>query len=161
MHTEVTNLPNLSGYLRFGRDLPVVRFADRYNDLPSIGEAFTERRRLPHRIAPLPAPPSPSGSVEAAPSSAKPAKNGAPARKRSGKREANANAPELKLDLPMGASDPAPEDTNGEAPTDRDAPADGSPDNPATPLEIIAPHWDRTLRQHGRPGGRRRPAKPA
>ena len=161
MHTEVTNLPNLSGYLRFGRDLPVVRFADRYNDLPSIGEAFTERHRRPHRIAPLPAPPSPSGSVEADPSSAKPPKNGTPARKRSGKREANANAPELKLDLPMGASDPAPEDTNGEAPTDRDAPADGSPDNPATPLEIIAPHWDRTLRQHGRPGGRRRPAKPA
>src|SRR3546814_8910499 len=32
MHTEVTNLPNLSGYLRFGRDLPVVRFADKYND---------------------------------------------------------------------------------------------------------------------------------
>jgi type IV conjugative transfer system coupling protein TraD len=161
MHTEVTNLPNLSGYLRFGRDLPVVRFADKYNDLSSVGEAFTERRRPPHRIVPPPAPQPPSGSVEAAPSSANPARNGAPARKRSGKRGSDANAPELKLDLPTGASEPAREDTNGEAPTDRDAAADGSPDNPATPLEIIAPHWDRTLRQHGRPGGRRRPAKPA
>jgi type IV conjugative transfer system coupling protein TraD len=31
MHTEVTNLPNLCGYLRFGRNLPVVRFEDSYN----------------------------------------------------------------------------------------------------------------------------------
>src|SRR3546814_1216231 len=50
MHTEVTNLPNLSGYLRFGRDLPVVRFADKYNDVPSIVEAFAERSRPPRHI---------------------------------------------------------------------------------------------------------------
>ena len=42
MHTEVTNLPNLSGFLRFGLNLPVVRFADRYNDVPSIANAFVE-----------------------------------------------------------------------------------------------------------------------
>src|SRR3546814_11755041 len=36
MHTEVTKLPNLSGSLRFVRDLPVVRFADQYHDVPSI-----------------------------------------------------------------------------------------------------------------------------
>ena len=34
MHTEVTNLPNLQGFLRFGRNLPVVRFQDSYNRAP-------------------------------------------------------------------------------------------------------------------------------
>src|SRR3546814_5903440 len=47
MHTEVTNLPNLSGYLRFGRDLPVVRFADKYNTVHYLVEAFAERSRPP------------------------------------------------------------------------------------------------------------------
>ena len=51
MHTEVTNLPNLSGYLRFGRNLPVVRFADRFNDLPGVAPAFVERERPPERLA--------------------------------------------------------------------------------------------------------------
>ena len=50
MHTEVTNLPNLSGYLRFGRNLPVVRFADRFNDLPGVAPAFVERERPPERL---------------------------------------------------------------------------------------------------------------
>ena len=161
MHTEVTNLPNLSGYLRFGRDLPVVRFADKYNVLPSVGEAFAERRRPPHRIVPLLAPASPSGTPEGASRSAKPEKNGASARKRTGKRGADANAPELKLDLPADASGNSRDDKNGEVPAAPGTPAEGSPDNPATPLEIIALHWDRTLRQHCRPGGRRRRAKPA
>jgi len=49
MHTEVTNLPNLSGFLRFGRNLPVVRFDDRYNDLPSTSAAFVERSEPPIR----------------------------------------------------------------------------------------------------------------
>lgn len=43
MPTEVTNLPNLVGFLRFGRNLPVVRFNSRFNDIPSLGEAFAER----------------------------------------------------------------------------------------------------------------------
>jgi type IV conjugative transfer system coupling protein TraD len=50
MHTEVTNLPNLSGFLRFGRDLPVVRFKDRYNLLPTIVPAFIERTIQPARL---------------------------------------------------------------------------------------------------------------
>jgi type IV conjugative transfer system coupling protein TraD len=49
MHTEVTNLPNLSGFLRFGRNLPVVRFEDNYNDLPSVAEAFVEKTSPPFR----------------------------------------------------------------------------------------------------------------
>jgi type IV conjugative transfer system coupling protein TraD len=51
MHTEVTNLPNLSGFLRFGRNLPVVRFADRFNDVTSIAEAFVERTDPPIRLS--------------------------------------------------------------------------------------------------------------
>lgn len=50
MHTEVTNLPNLSGYLRFGRNLPVVRFTDRFNPLPSLAPAFVERTEPPTRL---------------------------------------------------------------------------------------------------------------
>ena len=50
MHTEVTNLPNLSGFLRFGRDLPVMRFKDRYNALPNVAPAFVERTRQPIRL---------------------------------------------------------------------------------------------------------------
>lgn len=49
MHTEVTNLPNLSGFLRFGRNLPVVRFADSFNTVPSIAEGFVERDTPPKR----------------------------------------------------------------------------------------------------------------
>ncbi|MGE4339978.1 MAG: type IV secretion system DNA-binding domain-containing protein, partial [Pigmentiphaga sp.] len=49
MHTEVTNLPNLSGYLRFGRNLPVVRFADTFNTVPTVTEGFVERDTPPLR----------------------------------------------------------------------------------------------------------------
>ncbi|MBA4090091.1 MAG: conjugal transfer protein TraD [Sphingobium sp.] len=50
MHTEVTNLPNLSGFLRFGRDLPVVRFTDRFNPIESVAPAFLERSKPPIRL---------------------------------------------------------------------------------------------------------------
>lgn len=49
MHTEVTNLPNLSGFLRFGRNLPVVRFADTYNAVATIADGFIERDTPPLR----------------------------------------------------------------------------------------------------------------
>ncbi|CAN5494688.1 type IV conjugative transfer system coupling protein TraD [soil metagenome] len=49
MHTEVTNLPNLSGFLRFGRNLPVVRFADSFNTVATIAEGFIERLAPPER----------------------------------------------------------------------------------------------------------------
>lgn len=49
MHTEVTNLPNLCGYLRFGRNLPVVRFEDRFNTVATIAEGFIERDTPPLR----------------------------------------------------------------------------------------------------------------
>jgi type IV conjugative transfer system coupling protein TraD len=50
MHTEVTNLPNLSGFLRFGRDLPVIRFADRFNPIANVAPAFVERTKPPIRL---------------------------------------------------------------------------------------------------------------
>ena len=50
MSTEVTNLPNLVGFLRFGRNLPVVRFDSRFNDAPSLGPAFLERTTPPIQI---------------------------------------------------------------------------------------------------------------
>ena len=49
MHTEVTNLPNLSGFLRFGRNLPVVRFTDGYNRVAAIADGFIERNTPPSR----------------------------------------------------------------------------------------------------------------
>src|SRR3546814_819282 len=159
--SDVCSSDLLSGYLRFGRDLPVVRFADKYNDVPSIVEAFAERSRPPRHIAPPPSLPSSSGTSEEASRSAKPEKNDAPARKRTGRRGPDVNAPALKLDHPAGASGKSRDNKNGGVSAAPVTPTDGSPDRPATPLEIIAPHWDRPLRQHGRPGGRRRPARPA
>lgn len=166
MHTEVTNLPNLSGYLRFGRNLPVIRFADSYNQVPSESEAFVERQRPPLRIAIPPAPPSPSGSPGGTGAAQPPASSGAsrkPAstRKRSPKRAADATAPEL----PLGPAAPAVsnmQDGIGDGPLDTpDSGAGDTSGAPGAPLEIIATPWTRSLRQHGRPGGRRSPARPA
>lgn len=50
MPTEVMNLPNLTGYLRFGRDLPVIRFRDRYLKEEAVEVAFVERRTPPVRF---------------------------------------------------------------------------------------------------------------
>lgn len=47
MPTEVTNLPNLVGFLRFGRNLPVVRFDSAFNAIASLGPAFLERTDPP------------------------------------------------------------------------------------------------------------------
>jgi len=50
MPTEVMNLPNLTGYLRFGRDLPVIRFRDRYLREEAVEVAFVERLTPPVRF---------------------------------------------------------------------------------------------------------------
>ena len=149
LHTEVTNLPNLAGFLRFGRGLPVIRFDDRYNRTPSPAEAFIERSDPPLRTVStllLPAPAAPS----------KPPAN----RKRPPKQTPGSAAPELPLSPIETAGDGAKGD--GKAPI---APAGvtGGHDAeaPVARLEIIATPWTHSLRQHGRPGGRRSPAKPA
>ncbi|WP_025549767.1 hypothetical protein [Sphingobium fuliginis] len=43
MPTEIVNLPNFTGYLRFGRDLPVIRFTDRYHPGKIIGPGYVDR----------------------------------------------------------------------------------------------------------------------
>jgi hypothetical protein len=97
MHTEVTNLPNLMGYLRFGRSLPVVRFEDSYHKVASVAEAFEERGAPPIRLA-VAVPPTPPISV--APPPAKPR---AGTQKR---RRPDPKAHEAELPLP-----PPPEET--------------------------------------------------
>ncbi len=149
LRTEVTNLPNLAGFLRFGRGLPVIRFDDRYNRTPSSAEAFIERSDPPLRTVSTPSLPAP-----AAPS--KPPAT----RKRPPKQAAGSAAPELPLGPVATAGDGDKGD--GKAPID---PAGGigghDPDAPIARLEIIATPWTHSLRQHGRPGGRRSPANPA
>jgi type IV conjugative transfer system coupling protein TraD len=149
LHTEVTNLPNLAGFLRFGRGLPVIRFDDRYNRTPSPAEAFIERSDPPLRTVSTPLLPAP-----AAPS--KPPAT----RKRSPKQASGSEAPQLPLD--SIATDGDGDKGDGKAPIDLAGVTGGhDPDAPVTRLEIIATPWTHSLRQHGRPGGRRSPAKPA
>ena len=50
LDTEVNHLPNLTGFLRFGRNLPVVRFTDRINPRASVVPAFVERSEPPRRL---------------------------------------------------------------------------------------------------------------
>ncbi|WBX84437.1 type IV secretion system DNA-binding domain-containing protein [Sphingosinicella microcystinivorans] len=165
MHTEVTNLPNLSGYLRFGRDLPVIRFTDSYNRAQSIGATFIERTRPPLRVVTPQTPPSPPatpGAAPAAPAAASAAACGKPtARKRLQKKASDAGAPELPFDPPAPVVGDAEE---GGGVNRAETPAsDGadSPEVPAVPVEIIGRRWNQPLHQHGRPGGSRRPARPA
>jgi len=76
--TEIVNLPNLTGYLRFGRDLPVVKFKDRYRPGKVCQQAFAERTKpvvrlnLEHRVAaqcelPLETPDQPSADTSGVP----------------------------------------------------------------------------------------------
>jgi len=127
----------------------VIRFDNRYNRTPSSAEAFIERSDPPLRTVSTPSLPAP-----AAPS--KPPAT----RKRPPKQAAGSAAPELPLGPVATAGDGDKGD--GKAPID---PAGGigghDPDAPIARLEIIATPWTHSLRQHGRPGGRRSPANPA
>lgn len=149
LHTEVTNLPNLAGFLRFGRGLPVIRFDDRYNRTPSPVEAFIERLDPPLRTVSAPLLPAPAA----------PPKSPA-TRKRRPKQTSDEGAPELPLDANKRAGDG--KEGAGKAPIDpAGAIGDHDPDAPIARIEIIATPWTHSLSQHGRPGGRRSPAKPA
>lgn len=155
MHTEVTNLPNLCGYLRFGRDLPVVRFQDSYNRAPSTCVAFEERTAPPIRLAIDPSAPSEPG--------AEPTQ--AAVRRPSQRRRARAEdtGPELPLTPPA----PAPRQRNTrvvgkpvmEEPVD---PArEGEPARIAPPLTLYGKPTAFSLKQHGRHDGARNSAEPA
>ncbi|WP_176590727.1 type IV secretion system DNA-binding domain-containing protein [Sphingobium sp. EM0848] len=153
MHTEVTNLPNLAGYLRFGRSLPVVRFEDRFNKVASIATAFEERTAPPVRLdggAPTPAsaPPEPPRSPRAA----------APKAKSRKPRTAPEGA-ELPL-LPRPEAHSGKDNDQAE-PTAHPA-GTGPGESPAVPqLELFGKPAGFRLRQHGRRNGHRNSARPA
>jgi hypothetical protein len=144
MPTEVTNLPNLAGYLRFGRSLPVVRFEDRLNTLPSIAVAFQERIEQPIRIELVP--------VEEAPAPPKtPAARPRPAPRRTRKSGASETGPELPLQPPAPKRLATPDKPGGQGAT--------NPEPPQTTL--FGKPTGFSLRQHGRRGGDGNTARPA
>ncbi|UZW57629.1 type IV secretion system DNA-binding domain-containing protein [Sphingobium sp. JS3065] len=144
MHTEVTNLPNLVGFLRFGRNLPVVRFTDRYNALPSPQAAFVERLVPPVRLDPdsdrpsAPQPPAP------------------PSRRRRAKKS---EAPELPLEADEGST-PAHDEISVHGSSSD--PAEGENENAERALpRLLGRTSGFRLRQHGRVSGDRSDARPA
>jgi type IV conjugative transfer system coupling protein TraD len=144
MHTEVTNLPNLGGYLRFGRNLPVVRFTDSYNALPGLQAAFVERLVPPVRFDPDEgdrSPPKSSGS-------------------RSKRRRARkSEAPELPLEADEGSTS-AHDEIRPESPSSNSAEGGiGNADN--GPPRLLGRTSGFRLRQHGRASGDRSDARPA
>lgn len=160
MHTEVTNLPNLCGYLRFGRSLPVVRFEDSFHTVASVAPGFTEKRGAPVRL-----------SVEAL--SAPPVMPPAPKRKRQPKEPV---ASEREPELPLEPDETEEESEQPEMPAAAiETPHEAQDMGPATPpppspemnsgearqLELYGKPAAQGLRQHGRRNGDRNRAKPA
>ena len=144
MHTEVTNLPNLAGFLRFGRNLPVVRFTDSYNVLPSPQAAFVERL-----VAPIRLDPDDDGKPASKPSGS------APKRRRS----KTAEAPELTLEADEGST---PSHNEISVHGSSSNPAEGDIGNAASGLpRLLGRASGFRLRQHGRESGDRNDARPA
>jgi hypothetical protein len=163
MHTEVTNLPNLTGFLRFGRNLPVVRFEDRYNNLPTISVAFAERTDPPLRHAMA------GELVRIAHAEAKlrdwldqeppPERTALPTPSPKPARRRVAKPPADQADL---FAEPAPDDVQTEAILDA---AEGElPIDSRRAWEHLSARQSRitsSLVQHGRADGSRETAKPA
>ncbi|BBC99588.1 MULTISPECIES: type IV secretion system DNA-binding domain-containing protein [Sphingomonadaceae] len=143
MHTEVTNLPNLSGFLRFGRNLPVVHFRDRYNGLPTIEPAFVERTEPARRFDEGNAPPHPEKVSQ---------------KKR---RRAEKEAPPTPQ-LPLDGSSPE-EATAGEPPAHKgnEIPKQDGDTSNAEPPKLLGPRSGFNLHKHSRSNGERDDARPA
>ena len=151
MHTEVTNLPNLCGYLRFGRNLPVIRFQDRYNRQPSICAGFEERTSPPVRRAG-------TAGQTASPAGAEPPQ--APSSSRVRRRRSPRPDPGPALPLPEPSAGP-------HEPTTRLAaglhPA-AQTESAAVSVPVLTLYGKPTafrLQQHGRHDGARNSAAPA
>lgn len=142
MQTEVTNLPNLAGYLRFGRNLPVVRFVDRYNGLSTIEPAFAEKATPPLRF-------ETGAATERKEEKPRP---------RSRTQEKEKPQPQLPLDAPPPDDDLWDEDAS--QPHDRDG-TEPSAGFPVGPPPLLGPSSGFRLRQHGRVLGDRDEARPA
>ncbi|MEO7467489.1 MAG: type IV secretion system DNA-binding domain-containing protein [Sphingobium limneticum] len=151
MHTEVTNLPNLVGYLRFGRSLPVVRFIDSYNKLPSIAVAFAERIAPPVRL-------SPQLDGEGALTKTAPKRGARPTRRKaSSGPHATAQVPSEQENLGgNGVDTPAPKAVIASV-------SDGESHAPPVPppLELFGKPAGFRLSQHARHDGARNRATPA
>lgn len=155
MHTEVTNLPNLMGFLRFGRSLPVVRFEDSFNKVASIADAFEERSTLPIRLTPAGEPDASSAEQAAKPIRPK----SVAARKR--RAEQSSHEDELPLPQPQESpTDPAP-DVEEVSVVPDEPPSDVAGPPSAPPLQLFGKVAGFRLRQHGRHDGDRDEARPA
>jgi type IV conjugative transfer system coupling protein TraD len=158
MHTEVTNLPNLAGFLRFGRNLPVVHFHDRFNRVPSIAAAFEERTTPPIRLVIAPTRPSPSADPTPPPSSGirQPA-----VQKR--RRKAPASGPQLPLGPPGRRTGGGASPAGTVAPSAAGTEGNQSPAAPESPepFRLLFNRPPFRLRQHGRADGGRSEATPA
>lgn len=144
MHTEVTNLPNLAGFLRFGRNLPVVRFTDSYNILPSPQAAFVERLVPPVRLNPEEEDKSLSKPSGLAPKRRRPKK---------------AEAPELPLEEDEGST-PAQDEVRPQASPSNPVEGEHEPPQGGLP-KLMGRASGFRLRQHGRASGDRNDARPA
>jgi hypothetical protein len=151
MHTEVTNLPNLVGYLRFGRDLPVVRFEDSFNNVPSVAYAFEEKLDPPVRLAVHEEPRAPDIADSEIPV---PKKRGS-AKRRSSPTADAAASPMMPLD-PVAATQ-SEEGLQGDNREVESAPAESA----TQPLRLLGKPSDFRLHQHGRRTGVRDAARPA
>jgi type IV conjugative transfer system coupling protein TraD len=148
MHTEVTNLPNLVGYLRFGRDLPVVRFEDSFHKVASIAVAFEEKLDAPVCLA-VREEPDPSEQEMPQPE-ARPKRS--PAKRHTPPKTDSVASPMLPLEAEAGLA--TPEQQNGKLETE---PAVSEPE----PLTLLGKPADFRLHQHGRQVGVRDTARPA
>jgi type IV conjugative transfer system coupling protein TraD len=146
LHTEVTNLPNLVGYLRFGRNLPVVRFEDSYNRLPTVAAAFAEREAPPIRLA--------ISGDERSPSRAMPSRNPRSSAFRRRRQKPVDDDPQLPLMPPNRSS------TNTEMPPTKGA-SEAGPSERGSEISLLGKATGFRLHQHGRTVGDRNKARPA
>ncbi len=162
MHTEVTNLPNLTGYLRFGRNLPVLRFSDRFNPIASICSAFVERNTPPTRL--------PVGSAIIARMRAAAQARGTASRDATSSSADTPPQPDLfdeDIDQPVASDPDTVNDTSprpGDAGTDEPAADAAAPEDPTRPVAFLGAARGRmnvSLESHGRSDGPRDVAKPA
>jgi len=152
MHTEVTNLPNLAGYLRFGRSLPVVRFVDSYNKVPSATAAFEERTALPVRLS------VPAGESDETPIAAVPIRGKPPRRQRTPAAPSRSDSKIGQENSDGDVSGPAGPDDEGGV----NAAGRASKIRPPTqPLVLYGKPSGIRLTQHGRRNGARSDARPA
>jgi hypothetical protein len=147
LHTEVTNLPNLTGYLRFGRSLPVVRFEDSFNKVPSISVAFRERVTPPTRISMAQDDQAPMPLAGKEPEHSK-------AARKSRRTRPIDHSPELPLETGLAAAEGEERDVGRET-----GGADMAGETPG--ITLYGRPAGFRLRQHGRHSGSRDAAKPA